>query len=258
MEPQLMPTGEPFFFPGSRTGCLLVHGITATPKEMRYLGRYLNQKGYSVLGVRLAGHATAPQDLLGIRWQDWINSIADGHHLLRSSCDKVFIIGLSMGGVLSLIFADQYPVDGVVAMATPYSIPLASLLEKLSFPILGLVGKLVPFMKKSYSPWYNPEAQKHRIAYDLTVIPAVNQLKKAISVMRQAIPHISIPVLVIHSSDDDFVPPYNATTIFQHLTGTQDKTLLYTEESDHVITEDGDREKVFNWVANFVERIEII
>ena len=51
----IMPGAEPFYFSGDRTGCLLIHGFTGTPNEMRWLGTQLSTAGHTVLGVRLAG-----------------------------------------------------------------------------------------------------------------------------------------------------------------------------------------------------------
>ena len=126
---EIIPTAEPFFFPGGPIGCLLVHGFTGTPKEMRWMGEYLAEKGYSVLGVRLAGHATHPADLLRLRWQDWLASVEDGWNLLRGVTPDIFMVGLSMGGILSLLFASQHPVRGVVTMSTPYRLPKDQLLR---------------------------------------------------------------------------------------------------------------------------------
>ncbi|MEJ5224047.1 MAG: hypothetical protein WHV44_06280, partial [Anaerolineales bacterium] len=63
----IIPTTEPFFFPGRNNapGVLLIHGFTGTPKEMRWMGEYLNEKhGFTCLGVRLTGHATRPEDMI--------------------------------------------------------------------------------------------------------------------------------------------------------------------------------------------------
>ena len=98
----IIPTAEPFFFPGGSTGVLLVHGFTGAPKEMRWMGEYLHEQGYSVLGVRLAGHATQMEDLNHVKWSDWLNSVEDGYHILKGASEKIVIAGLSMGGILSL------------------------------------------------------------------------------------------------------------------------------------------------------------
>src|SRR3972149_1718691 len=113
---QIIPTAEPFFFPGdpSKPACLLIHGFTGAPKEMRWMGEYLNQQGYTCLGVRLAGHATNPEDMIRSRYTDWIDSVEDGYHLLRGLRDNIFLIGLSMGGDLALLISTRLaqPVEG--------------------------------------------------------------------------------------------------------------------------------------------------
>ena len=53
--------GEPFFLQGGKHGVILTHGFTGTPAEMLLLGRYLHAQGYTVLGIRLAGHGTTPE-----------------------------------------------------------------------------------------------------------------------------------------------------------------------------------------------------
>ena len=78
---QIISTAEPFFIPGGPVGCVLVHGFTGSPKEMRMLGEYLHQQGHSVFGVRLAGHATTMEDMIRSRRQDWLASVEDGYHL---------------------------------------------------------------------------------------------------------------------------------------------------------------------------------
>jgi carboxylesterase len=57
----IVPSTEPFFFPGDEVGCLLIHVFTGAPKELRWMGEYLAEKGRTVLAVRLAGHATRPK-----------------------------------------------------------------------------------------------------------------------------------------------------------------------------------------------------
>ena len=59
----IVKNAEPFYFPGNSTGCLLIHGFTGAPTEMRPLGEYLAENGFSVLGVRLSGHGTRMADL---------------------------------------------------------------------------------------------------------------------------------------------------------------------------------------------------
>jgi len=76
---------NPFFFEGNTTGCLLVHGFSGSPPEMRPMGVYLAEKGLTVIGVRLAGHGTTPEDMARTGWRDWVASAEEGLRALVST-----------------------------------------------------------------------------------------------------------------------------------------------------------------------------
>src|SRR4030095_16396304 len=97
---QIMPGAEPYFHRGGKVGCLCLHGFTASPAEVKWFAQHLAAEGYTVYAPRLAGHGTRPQDLARTRWTDWYASASDGYHLLRQQCEKVFVCGMSMGGLL--------------------------------------------------------------------------------------------------------------------------------------------------------------
>src|SRR5512139_3111646 len=164
---QIITTAEPFLLLGDATkpDCLLIHGFTGTPKEMRWMGEYLNGQGYTCLGIRLAGHATTPEDMIRSRWTDWAASVEDGYHLLRGMTDRIFLAGLSMGGVLSLLMSTRLDVAGVVAMSTPYMLPNDP--KHYSLEYIKLYSHFVKYMPKSKDApgtgWFDKEAFKDHI-----------------------------------------------------------------------------------------------
>ncbi len=112
-------TGE-FFFPGSGVSALLIHGLTGTPYEMRYLGERLAAAGVSVRGVRLAGHAGTPEELAASGYDNWYESVVNGFEQLRRLGDPNVVIGLSAGAVLAARLAlDQREEVSGVAMLSP-------------------------------------------------------------------------------------------------------------------------------------------
>jgi len=253
--PQIIPTTQPFFFPGSSTGVLLVHGFTGAPKEMRWMGEYLNrQHGFSVLGVRLSGHATCPEDMIRSQYSDWLASVEDGFALFSGAADSIYIMGLSMGGALALTTAVYLPVKGVVAMSTPYQLPDDPRLRHIEW-----LSKIVAFMPKSAAEpgadWFDKDAYKEHISYPQNPVHAVGELNKLLGKMRESLPKISAPVLLIHSRDDSYVFKESMPSIYENLT-TPDKQMLWIEGSGHVITRDAQRETVFTAAANFVQRLE--
>ena len=150
---------EPFFYPGSDVGCLLIHGFTASPQEVSGLGRWLAAAGLTVNGVLLAGHGTTPSDLNETTWRDWYASVETGYWRLAAHCRSVFVLGLSLGGALSLHLAAHRPVAGVVAMAAPLEVG-----EPL-LPLASTIGRVMPTLpKSSKSDWFDPEAAGRRVA----------------------------------------------------------------------------------------------
>jgi carboxylesterase len=255
--PQILPTAEPFFFPGkgknARIGCLVSHGFTGTPKEMRGLGEYLNRQGYTVCGMRLTGHATRPEDMIRSRWRDWLLSIEDGFDLLRSCTDQVFLLGLSMGGILCLTSAARLDIKGVVAMSTPYDLP-ATPLPVWMFHGLSWFKPYHPKGKVPGSGWFDKQAYAQHVAYPMNPVRSAIELKHLIEQMQAALPEINVPVLLIHSRDDDYVIKDSMEQIYNHL-GTPEKHMMWVEGGGHVITEEPTRERVFKAAADFIAQV---
>jgi len=249
---QTIPTAEPFLFPGNSTGVLLTHGFTGTPKELRWMGEYLHRQGYTVLGIRLAGHATRPEDLIHSRWQEWLLSVEDGYRLLASCTERVFLAGLSMGGVLSLTFASAAAVQGVIAMSTPFALP-----EDPRLRVLKPLSRVLHYVPKGSSDpgqgWFG-DAWKQHVAYPQYPVRAIGELNQLLGVMRARLLQVKAPVLLVSSrEDDDFIREGMAQ--IQARLGSPDKQVMWVEGSGHVITEEPQREIVFSAAADFIRRI---
>ncbi|HET6594724.1 MAG TPA: alpha/beta fold hydrolase [Anaerolineales bacterium] len=255
---QIIPTAEPFFFPGepSKPACLLIHGFTGTPKEMRGMGEYLHRQGYTCLGIRLAGHATLPEDMIRSRWTDWTASVEDGYNLLCGLTDDIFLIGLSMGGILSLLMSTRLRVKGVIAMSTPARMPS-------DYPIwlMKLVSLVIPYRPKTSGPpgsgWFDKAAYRDNITYEKNPVRSAAELKRLILEMRAALPKVKVPVLLMHSRDETYILPDNIEYIYDRLVNTPDKTKLYITGSGHNLTRDASREQVFETAGAFLQRVSI-
>jgi carboxylesterase len=253
---QIIHTAEPFFFAGdpSMPACLLIHGFTGTPKEMRGMGEYLHHQGYTCLGIRLAGHATRPEDMIRARWTDWVASVEDGYHFLRGITEDIFPIGLSMGGILSLLLSTRLPVKGVIAMSTPTRLPT-------DYPIwlIELLSPFVKYLPKTNEPpgsgWFDKTVYADHIAYPRNPVRSGAELKKLMREMLQALPRVEVPVLLMHSRDDRYVVPENLERVYAGLVNAADKTKLYITGSGHVLPRDASREQVFQSALAFLQRI---
>ena len=255
---QIIPTAEPFFLLGnsSKPACLLIHGFTGTPKEMCWMGEFLYQHGYTCLGIRLAGHATDPEDMIRSRWTDWVASVEDGYQLLRGVNNNIFLVGLSMGGILALFMSTQLAprVKGVIAMSTPSRLPT-------DYPIwfIELISYVMRYRPKSKEPpgsgWFDKAAYKDHVAYAKNPVRSTAELKKLILEMRAVLPKINVPVLLMHSKDETYISPDNIEEIYAGLVNVSDKTKLYITGSGHNLPRDASREQVFHSALEFIQRI---
>ncbi|MCJ7824371.1 MAG: alpha/beta fold hydrolase [Anaerolineales bacterium] len=248
-----LPGAETFFFPGGKVGCLLTHGFTATPQEMNGLGTRLAAQGYTVLGVRLFGHGTRLEDMARSRWSDWLASVEDGYHLLRGWCDQIVVMGLSTGGCLSLITASELPVDGIVTLSTPYQLPPIPFLKQL-YPILPALSTFLPTIRKGPSVWKDMEAEKSRVQYDAYPLRSVYEFGAMLEEMRPRLLKVTAPALLIHSREDNFIPPADMQHIYDSL-GSAEKRMVHIKNSNHIITCDAAREDVFRETGSFVAQI---
>jgi len=253
----IIKNAEPFLLPGNRTGVLLVHGFTGTPNGMRWMGEYLNQQGFTCLGIRLYGHATTPEDMIRSRWTDWADSVEDGFHLLSGLTDHIFLVGLSMGGVLSLLLSSRLDVAGVVAMSTPYSLPR----DPRNYPIwfIKLTSMFVKYMPKNNetpgAAWFDKDAYAGHIAYAQNPVRSIAEMKALLSEMQKSLAEIRKPILLIHSKDDPYVLPENMEKLHAGLVNVSDKAKVYVTGSGHVVTRDAARHQVFELARDFINRV---
>lgn len=244
---QIMTGAEPFFFEGGEVGCLVCHGYTGTTQSMRFLGEFLASEGrLTVVGPRLKGHGTSVEDMARSSAEDWIRSVEAGLQTLQEKCSKIFITGLSMGGTLTLYMAAMHPdvirgaipINGAVFVNNP---DLAGLAFMAGAPatVPGVGGDI-------------KKAGVTELAYADVPVPAIRQLYALMSVTRELLPRVTCPILVIQSRDDHVVVPENGPFIIENA-GSEDKRLLWLENSYHVATLDQDQELIAREALKFIQ-----
>lgn len=250
-----------FYFPGGPTGVLLIHGLTGTPVEMRYVGRGLAQAGYSVYGMQLPGHCGSEADLLRTRWPDWYKGVEEAVAEFRPKVERLFIGGLSMGAVLGLHLAALRPetVDGLLLYSTTlwydgWSIPRS----RVMLPLLPIVLRL-PYgrryrFREAFPYGIKDERLRARVLANMmnglsgeaglpsTPGPSLQQLRRLVAVVKRELPRVKAPSLVIHARHDDVTSISNAHYLERHLGGPVEVALL--DDCYHMITVDRERAEV--------------
>ena len=120
----------------------LIHGITGTPVEMRYLARGLARRGGDVYATTLPGHCTSLRDLVRTHEQQWREHVCKQLAYARERYEQVYVAGLSAGSLLALEASTVVAVDGVGVLSPTFFYDGWN--TPLSNAILPMALKLVP------------------------------------------------------------------------------------------------------------------
>jgi carboxylesterase len=238
---------SPFDLPGSgAAAALCLHGLSGTPYEVRPLGVALAARGIRAFGPALPGHNETPAALAATSHRDWLAAARNHLGRLRRSHERVFAVGVSMGGLVSLALAEEGAVDAVVTVGVPLALrqPLAILL-----PLLRI---LVPFPRKtSGSDIRDPEARRRHPSYDVMPLASVRELQQLQRLVRSRLGRVRVPVLVAHGAHDRTARLADAERIHAAV-GSADRRLLICTDSGHVVPVDRDGPRLARAAADFL------
>lgn len=242
------PGAAPFAADGGPVGALLCHGFTGSPASMRPWAEYLAAAGLTVRVPRLPGHGTTWQEMQLTRWPDWYGTVQRELLDLSARCDTVFVMGLSMGGTLSLRLAEEHGdrICGLV-LVNPSVLSKNRLLVLL--PVLRHVVPSFPGVSNDIK-----KPGQDEIAYDRVPLQAVHSLSQLWRVTRGDLHRVTAPLLLIHSSIDHVVEPVNAAVVLDEV-GSTDRREVVLADSYHVATLDNDAQQIFDESLDFVRRL---
>lgn len=219
-------------------GVLLIHGLLASPAELKGYGEYLLKQGYTVLGIRLKGHGTSPYDLREQTWEDWYDSAQKGYTILSAFCSRMILVGFSTGGVLALRLTAAYPetVKAVIAAAVPIKFinPAFMLL-----PLLQGANRLLewtpPF--KGVKAFLDNEQEHPDVNYRNVPVRSLFELRKLIQSSEALWPEITTPALILHARGDPVVDVESSSMLMDEL-GSTEKRLVLVDAVHHGILMD--------------------
>ncbi|MFA6383133.1 MAG: alpha/beta fold hydrolase [Parcubacteria group bacterium] len=244
---------QPFYFKGTNgKGVLLLHGWTSTAYEVRRLGKYLNENGYTVYGPMLKGHGMKPEDLEGVKWADWLDDVKAAHQELKKNCEEVFIGGTSIGANLAVHFSvGSNDVAGLVLMAMPYKIKYETASVAVA-KIMKLFGK---YHRKFYPPTFGLSTTITRlISYQKYPIDSALETFDLIKKTRETLPTIIQPCLMIQSTHDHIATKDNLECMYADVRSER-KQKKYVKQAYHTFISDIKNEHVFEDILKFINSL---
>lgn len=248
MSVDVLPGCEAYSHPGNGAGVLVLHGFTGNPLTMRALAERAAAAGYGVELPRLPGHGTSVEDLATKRWADWATAAEEAYDRLAARCERVAVVGLSMGGGLTAHVAEVRPSVAGCVFINPTLVPppsdvvegLQALLDS-SLENLDAIGS---------------DIKKGGVAeasYDATPLRALASLLEGLATVGASLDRIEAPCLLITSREDHTVNWENGDALIAAAPGPVER--IWLEDSFHVATLDNDAPLVESATLDFLARV---
>lgn len=221
-------------------GCLLIHGFTGSPEEVKPLGEELKKNDYRVEIPVLAGHMGSRKDFKRVKWREWVQTAEKSLEELYRYTPDVIIIGFSMGGMIAAHLATRYPVKKLILLSTPLFYPnfrqiFMDLKEEMRSNGRKIPAKLWDYLWKLLIIPKRPVWQFHQLVKNLS----------------QDIPKVAVPTLIIHGNRDDIVHPRSSQEIYNQIAASE-KELYFLPNSKHIICRDQEVDILKELVLQFI------
>jgi carboxylesterase len=212
---------------------------------MRGLAEALAGAGLTVELPLLPGHGTEVADMVPTRWEDWSAAAEAAYAALAARCDSVVVVGLSMGGTLSVWLAERHPEIAALVLVNP-------LIEPPDAETVAFIDSLIEGGDELAPGVGSDIAQEGSIesAYAELPLRAARSLFGAAEEISSALSSVTCPILLFSSTQDHVVAPVSGDRLVEGVRGPVERVVL--ERSFHVATLDYDKDEIERRSVQFV------
>jgi carboxylesterase len=220
----------------ARRAVLCIHGLTGTPWEVRPIAEALVARGFRARGPVLPGHSAAegPKGLAQRSYHDWLDGARRELHQLQREHEEVYVVGMSLGGVLTLLLASEEKLAAAAVVGVPLrfrgALPLAVAVARFFKPLLP---------KKNGSDISDQRARAVHPGMAAMPLASVHELVKLQKLVRSQLARVRTPLFVGHGALDHTARPADAVDIASGV-GSDEVVRRIYERSGHIVPVDFD------------------
>ncbi|MEI5996117.1 alpha/beta fold hydrolase [Paraburkholderia bengalensis] len=261
-----IPT-KAIFNQGDGHAVLMLHGLSSSPLELRYLARFLNDEGFTTSAPMLDGYSAGSREQ---SMERWVDAATEQFDALAQRYERVSVCGLSIGAALALALVHRRPQAQALALLSltlaydGWAIPWYRFLPDWAYysPLRSRYR-----YRESQPYGLRNEALRAKIARAMerddfseigpsTIsLPALHEASRLAASVRSQVRAIRNDCLIVHSIDDETSSPRNPRLVASTIGSTFLRT-IWLDDSYHMITSDNEREIVARETALFLRESE--
>jgi alpha-beta hydrolase superfamily lysophospholipase len=250
------PEGKP------RGVVTIVHGFNSHSGQYLWVGEQLAAEGLAVYALDLRGRGRSDGERFYVeKIEDYVDDVATLVRMAKSENPglQVFLLGHSAGGVVSCVYTldHQAEIDGLICESFAYELPVPELLLSFLKGLSHITHHTHVFSLKNED--FSRDPQVVESMNNDPLIKGESQPAQTAAVLLNAserlgkeFPLITIPVLILHGTDDKATKPSGSQHFYEQASST-DKTLKLYEGHFHDLLNDIDKEVVMadikGWIA---------
>lgn len=212
---------------GNSRCVLFIHGFPTTPRMYSYPIRIFSSHGYDVHAPLIPTFGADWHDFEDTTFSQWFSFIDDYYVSLRKRYGRLFVVGVSMGGEMTLKLAEKYSgtsleMSAIAVLSAP--VVYNSLIRYgivTSFPTyfartLGLFVKSIGAKPVCGHPG-SEDGDEAWTGYSGLFIKPGLSLVHSMKDVRKNLPSVTVPMISIHDRGDRTVPFKNQKIILENV-----------------------------------------
>ena len=238
------------FNKSSKLGVYIIHGFSSTTYETKQLAEFLGNNGFHAIAKNLPGHGTTPEECNSVKYNHWLYRIKEDIATLSFDSKKIFVIGCSMGGVLALYAASQFPLNACIVGGTVLKFNNQFTIDFTN----RLLCRLIKTRNKKKYSGKDLQDEIKFYGYEQYPLIALNEMRKLNKYMLKHLNEINCPALVVHSKADRLSLQKNMDIIYNNINSENKKKLLVDKSHHNLFDSNPDQELIFNEILQFLNK----
>lgn len=249
------PEGTP------RAVAILIHGFNAHSGYMAWPAEKFAADGFAAYALDLRGRGKSEGERFYVEnFQDYLDDVNTLVSTARSENPglPIYVLGHSAGGVIasSYVFDHQDEIAGLICESFAFDVGLPHLVQLALQGVSHLAPHLHVFSLNNADFSRDPAAVEAMnndplIKDESQPAETASEMLKAAARLKDNMPSFTVPVLIIHGTEDKATRPAGSQYFYDNASST-DKTLKLYEGHYHDLLNDVDKDIVMSDIINWV------
>lgn len=240
-----------------------VHGYAEHSGRYKHVGEFFASNDFAFYMHDLRGHGKSDGE------RGYVDSFWDFIHDLnefidyikgREGIDRVFLLGHSMGGLISIMYSIKYYSNLYGLITSGAALRTSVKVSKVQEVLMKTLSKIKPRYRPeividhnllTHDPKVNKAYAEDPLIFKHGTVRLLTEMIKAMNWTWRNVDKLNVPILMLHGSDDKIVP-VEASRDFFDLIKIDDKELKIFEGMYHEILNEKGKENVLDTILKWI------